>query len=283
MCLGGLILTFLCLGRAAGQERSSGETGMQAPYPPPGGAPPNRGEPPVYGPGLSEWLEYPRSPHCCGPVGANGPINSELYVRSGFIFPVGGGALNRNLYNGWAIEAGGRVLFFNPAIDRAWTIDLGIVNIYNNAHGNSQQFTLFNAPVRVAGPTGTPVITNFPVVSASPADLNQTFASLSGGREWYLWGTADCGRGAPNWRAGFDAGGRWGTGKLDMHEINHRLDVIGTAFFALHTDIEYPCGCCTPFAGLRGEYGYTWTDLLQHQNRADVPYLGLLFNLGVRF
>ena len=48
-------------------------------------------------------------------------------------------------------------------------------------------------------------------------------------------------------------------------------------------DIEYPCGCCTPFAGIRGEYGYTWTDILQHQNRADLQYLGLLFNLGVRF
>src|SRR5437867_1586447 len=111
VCLGSLVLVLLALGRAHGQGMpftsgtSSGgisgggssayrtTPGTPAGQDEPGGAPSGSLSPPAPVPpgpqdsltsfGLSSWIKYPRSPGCCGPVGANGPIGSEIYFRSG--------------------------------------------------------------------------------------------------------------------------------------------------------------------------------------------------------
>jgi hypothetical protein len=121
-------------------------------------------------------------------------------------------------------------------------------------------------------------------------ELNRTYVNLGVGRDWYLWGQAptylNCGQrecGQLAWRFGIDGGGRYGTAKLSLHEIQHRKDAIAGIYAAAHTDVEYPCGCCTFQAGIRVEYDYTWMDILQEQNDADVQEINLLFTAGVRF
>jgi hypothetical protein len=94
-------------------------------------------------------------------------------------------------------------------------------------------------------------------------------------------GNASCD--TTSWRVGFDAGGRWGTARLETHQLKHRSDVIGSAFFAAHSDVEVPCGCCIFYYGLRLEYDYTWSDILQLQNKSDLQDLNLLVTTGVRF
>ena len=66
---------------------------------------------------------------CQGPVGGNGPIGWETYLRSGVSLPFGGGPLARALDPGWVIQGGARSLFFNSAQDAAWTADFSVSNI----------------------------------------------------------------------------------------------------------------------------------------------------------
>src|SRR5260370_3308024 len=40
-------------------------------------------------PGLSHWITY-TNPDCCGPVGGNGPIGYEVFLRGGLSLPVEG-------------------------------------------------------------------------------------------------------------------------------------------------------------------------------------------------
>ncbi len=54
-------------------------------------------------------------------------------------------------------------------------------------------------------------------------------------------------------------------------------------FVGLSSDVEIPCGCCTFLAGMRGEWGYNWADILQHQNSSDLQDVNILFTAGVRF
>src|ERR1700682_1701067 len=62
--------------------------------------------------GLSSWITGIHE-ECLGPMGANGPIRSELYLRAGPSVPIGGGFFNETLKTGWEIQGGGRTLFFN--------------------------------------------------------------------------------------------------------------------------------------------------------------------------
>ena len=261
-----------------------------------GSPPPPPHMPIPLGPPLSPYLNYPRSPCCCGAVGTcGGPIGSELFIRSGFSFPVGSGIFNQFLHTGWDIEGGARVLFFNQPSTRAWTVSLSVSNIFNRTGDANQPITLFRFPVHtlvVSSPTSqqgsasvaTPTIVQVPQVTATVSSLNQTFVNLGFGREWWLLGSAYPGsQGGCNWRVGIDGGGRWGTADVQFNEFQHRTDVIGGLFCAIHSDVEWVCRCAIPFAGVRFEYNYIWTSLLQDQNNGNYQSLNLLFQLGVRF
>ena len=113
------------------------------------------------------------------------------------------------------------------------------------------------------------------------ASLSQDSSIVGVGREYYLWGSAD--QPCNKWRVGADLGGRIGSAKVDFNEIEHRTDNLWGAYVAVHSDWEMPCGSFVWFAGLRVEYGYTWTSILQSQNNSDVGDLAVLINLGVRF
>jgi hypothetical protein len=125
-------------------------------------------------------------------------------------------------------------------------------------------------------------------------DLNRTFFNVGFGRDWYLFGEAPtylnrgcgengCGCGGPVWRIGVDGGGRYGTAKLEVNQVRHRTDTIAAMYVGAHSDVEVPCGCCIFQAGIRVEYDYTWMDILQEQNDADVQGINLLFTIGTRF
>jgi hypothetical protein len=111
--------------------------------------------------------------------------------------------------------------------------------------------------------------------------LNRTFVNAAFGREWYLWDPSNSN--GWMWRAGFDIGGRYGSGKLDLNQLPHRNKVFGGGFVSLHTDIEWPCGACIYQAGFRAEWDYTASEILQSQNNGDVQDVNLMLTFGVRF
>src|SRR5262249_44566567 len=131
-----------------------------------------------------------------------------------------------------------------------------------------------------------PIIQGLPATVLPSIDVtfnryNRTFVNAAFGREWHLWDPANSD--GWMWRAGFDAGPRYGTSKLDLNELPHRTRVIGGAFVSLHTDVEWPCGACIYQAGFRAEYSFTFSEILQDQNNANVHDIMLMLNLGVRF
>jgi hypothetical protein len=249
--------------------------------PPPGIEPFSRAVPSVVapettpqavGPGLSQWMSYQR-PDCCGNVGFDGPIYAELYLLTGLEIPAEGKIFGKVLETGWVVQGGGRTLFFNPAIDRDWNIDLSISNVFNRGQRSDIRPAL-NLP---GSPTPVPF---------SIKDMNRTYANAAFGREWYFRRPADAW--IQNWRIGLSAGGRLGSEKLQLFQTTtrwsfHRTDVIAGLFAVLNADVEIPCGCCTFLAGMRVEWGYNWSDILQEQNNSDLQDVNILFTAGVRF
>lgn len=254
-----------------------------------GNPPPPPMVPVPLGPPITPYLNYPRTPCCCGPVGkCGGPLGYDLFIRSGFAFPVGGGIFNKYLHTGWDIEGGARLYFFNPPSTAAWYGSMSIGNIFARTGNANQPITFFNLPIHVPSTTpggiSTGAIRVLPQALLTVSSLNMTFVSLGFGRECWLHGSADPGQQHGwNWRAGWEFGGRWGSGEVQFNEIQHHTGVVGGMYGAIHSDVEYPFRCGIGFAGVRLEYNYIWTSLLQDQNDGDFSSLNLLFQLGVRF
>lgn len=265
-----------------------GGGGSYGPYTPsPGGAMPGYGQhfgpttsqgtpaPGTHGapipgeqPGISDWLAYPRTAACCGPIGGDGPIVSEFYWRIGASQPFGEGVLARTAHLGLHLESGLRTLLYNVNGNSAWVIDLGLSNSQYNMT-STQSVTLRN-------PNGS-------TTNVIPGGLNQTFFNAGLGRQWYLMGGGRRQNGNVTWRSGCDVIGKWGTEKLDIVRGRHRTDVIGGVGLAAFTDFEYFCGCCVFTFGARVEYGFVWSDVLQSHNDADLNYVNVMFTGGVKF
>lgn len=295
-----LLVTILGYGAARGQtpyptmNPNYGTGQRQAPYTPnnpldepqthPGQEDdPRMSQPTLERPGtLSSWITGPRSACCFGPVGGDGPIKEELFTRVGVSIPIGGGSIfSRTLQTGTDVGVGGRGLFFNAERTAAWTLELGLVSIWNHGTRPDIQIPL---NLLVPSPAGQATPVSFgqgALPGLTIRSLNRTFANLGFGREYYLWGAAGCG--SNTWRAGFDVGGRWGSSRAEFNEIRHRTGVVEGVWGAIHTDLEMPCGCCTFLAGFRAELSYTYSNILQEQNNAQVMDVNVLFNLGVRF
>jgi hypothetical protein len=246
-------------------------------------APPDGGMP--HGPtsngptGLSSYITGTR-PNCCGPVGGDGPICSELYFRIGASVNLGHtSALNDVIHTGWMVEGGYRSLFFNPEQTDAWTIEFGLSNTTNQGKFNGSGGIPLTVLVPNSAGTGTPIRFGTDVPGITLRNLNRTAANLGGGHEWYLNGHAN--DNCPTWRAGFDIGGRWGSANAEFNELRHRSKVFEGIWVALHTDVEIPCHCCTFLAGFRMEWDYTFSDLLQ--GTSDLTGINFLANFGVRY
>jgi hypothetical protein len=242
--------------------------------------PPAPSEPgPSPTPQVSRWIAGPTC-DCCGPFTGK-TIGYEIYLRSGVSVPFGSGPIAKDLDPGWTIQGGARVLFFNPSKLAAWTVDLSVSNVFNHAHGEHKA-TLNN--IIVPGPAnifGQSTSQTVPSIDVTFNGLNRTFVNAAFGREWYLWDPANSN--GWMWRAGFDLGPRYGTGKLDLNELPHRTKVFGGGFVSLHTDLEWPCGAYIYQAGFRFEWDYTASDILQSQNNGDVQDANFMLTFGVRF
>lgn len=209
------------------------------------------------------WVTHPRN-YCSSCGGSKPPIQTELYFRTGPSFIVGGGTYGQSLETGITFQGGAKAMFFNPPFDSAWYLDFSLSNSQNSASGNPRTVTLIVDDV---------------ATQATIRGLNRTFVSAGLGRAWYLVGTAQ--DEAPSLRWCLDGGGRWGTARGDFFEITHETDVIGGAYVGSQLDLEIPCRYCLFHVGLRLEYGYTWSDMLQRQS--DVQDLNLLFQVGIRY
>jgi hypothetical protein len=293
--LGGLVATVLGLGVAHGQGPAmpSGDLGLSKPVPATTGT---GGLDPVGPPVLadtvavhrdqpSDWILGPRPAGCCGVIGLNGPIEGEAYIRAGISFPVGGAIFSKTLDNGWDIEGGVRSLFLNKEQDAAWVVELGITNIFNPGTTNGLVVNLANVPVTTPSPiTGAAATTVVvPNLSVTVKNLNRTYGDLAIGREIWLLGNAQSSREELNWRIGTDFGGRWGSDKVELNGLNHRTATIGGVFVAVYSDIEVPVGSLIFIGGIRGEWGYTWNQVLQTSNNSENVDINVLFQLGVRF
>jgi len=307
-----LAVVSCCMAHAQAPPAAMNETEAAAPAPTPGNealSPTDMTAParPPLPPGLSKWITYGQ-PDCSGLIGGNGPIKEELYLRTGPSLPLGESLFGHVLTTGWDVQGGGRTLFFNPAMDRAWSVDLSISSIWNDGQHADRKFPLFLLaspnPPAVAG--GTPDVYSATVLGTL-RELNRTSVNLGLGREWYLIGKAtSCACGERNWRVGIDGGAGYGTesasinidsipglppvdlttpsnGSTVIHMMRRRTDTIASSFVSLHTDLEIPHGCCVYQVGFRVEWAYTWSDIMQRQNDSNIMEVNLLMTFGVRF
>lgn len=239
--------------------------------------------------GLSDWITYRRPG--CSQHGSDPAIQTEIYLRSGAAFPFGGRILGDILDTGWMIQGGGKSLFFDDSYVRAWFVDVSLANVYASTNNKAN-----SRPVVIGGRT------------TLVSEYNRTFVGLGLGQTWYLMG--DGREAGPNLRVSADAGGRWGSASATFSAVKHRSDVIGGIYVGLQADMEMPmasflpcascgdgagCGAtggcngrtnCEPLPcifvlGLRTEWAYTWSDVLQQVS--DVQDINLLAHFGVRY
>jgi hypothetical protein len=179
-----------------------------------------------------------------------------------------------------------RTLFFNPPADTAWTVDLGLSTAFFGPNRHPPTVSIRNPNFN---PTQAATGTNLATAPVTPKDLNESYLNLALGQEYYLWGSAYCPTGCtgPNWRIGWDVGGRYGTGHLALQPnvffIPPRTASVGGFFVSLHSDLEIPTGCCIFFIGFRSEYGWAFSDILGAGNDGDLQTVNLLVNFGLRF
>jgi hypothetical protein len=261
--------------------------------PPPSQVPAvNAGLPPGSVP--DPWITYDR-PGCCGPMGGNGPIGYEGYVRTGVSIPMGNNLVQESLNPGWQVTGGARSLFFNRATTAAWTADTGLGYTYNDGGRPDRRFNVL-FPFNVVNNNVFPA-TNTLVFAPIPVTIrayDRTAVHLAGGFEKYFGNPAYCP--GTHFRIGGDVGGRWGASRLELNDVTfgpnnityrHLYDVYGTVYLSLHSDLELPISPCTTFiAGFRAEWAQNWSDILkdsQPRLTANLQEVNLLLNFGLRY
>lgn len=215
----------------------------------------------------SPWLD-PSCPECCGPIGYNGPIGSELYLRSGAALSIGDGEINERVQVGYDLRGGGRTLLFNPAADRAWVLDIGVGYTYNNGKQDDVGFLVDGELLSIRG-------------------LHRTSFSFGLGREWFLLRpVTDCT--GPNVRFGVDVHGHYGSSHMDLNVVGfadgyrREHDAFGGYAVGIQTGIEIPFNSWFWTLGTRLEWRYTYLDLLPNFG-GGFHDLNILFSSGIRF
>jgi hypothetical protein len=205
---------------------------------------------------------------CCGPLGAHGPVGQEVYFRFGASFPLGDGLLARGLNNGYTVQGGGRSQLFEPVGDTAWAVDLHLQYQYNNATSED-----------VVTVRGEPVIVR---------ELHRWGVGVGIGQDMFLsapgfvGGTWDA-----NFRLGWDVGGRFGTGHVDLNPLfdldgyRRKQDTFCQPFAGVMASMEMPIGGWTCIAGGRLEWAYTTrVDWIKDD---DFHEINALLMVGVRY
>jgi hypothetical protein len=68
---------------------------------------------------------------------------------------------------------------------------------------------------------------------------------------------------------------------VNFNQFGHLTDVVGSAYAAAHSDLEFPWHACLFHAGIRLEWSYTWSDVLQRTS--DASDVSVLLSVGVRY
>jgi hypothetical protein len=229
----------------------------------------NGARPPYAIPGYTNWIrrDGAQCPSCLGPWGGDPLIGQELYLRGGASFPLGG-TLGSNLAPGFTVQLGARTLFFNQTYTAAWVVDTGIQNTFNSGKDNGDTFR-----IPADSPLGLPI-----TVPVTVREVNRTSVNLGAGREWFVYPALYT---PAHIRYGVDFGGRWGSTKTSFNEAGSRTDVFGTAYFGGHALYEFPFRDTIVNFGVRGEYNYTWSDVLNRSS--DISEANILLSAGVRY
>lgn len=222
---------------------------------------------------LSDWIMY-RCDACEGRFGKVTPLFTEIYAHAGASFPVGGMTLSRELKTGWSFVGGARAMFFNEQYTSAFIVDAHVINTHESGGAQNDEFpvTITHNGQRVKfGPGGTP--------GATVEYSNRTMFGLGIGRDWYPWQAANA-EGC-KWRIGIDGGGRYGSGRVVFNEFGHSTDVIGGLYAGIHSKVEIPIRSLIWHVGLRIEWAYTWSDVLQVTS--DVQDINFFLTVGARY
>ena len=185
---------------------------------------------------------------------------------------------------GFLFQGGVRALFFNDSATRAWAIDASISHQSNGQDPNELY------PLRVIDFTGNTDITGQPEVKliqfgtpTLPAirirETHRTYVNLGVGRDYY-WRTSAEEPGTM-FRIGWDTGGRYGALSQEYNLIKHRTDVVGGIFVGAHGEFEIPSRWGLWQLGVRTEYAYTWSDILQRAS--DIQEINVMMTFGVRY
>lgn len=265
------------------QVRDGGKNPTPDILPAPAGTMPARPDGLPMGSVTSPWIDYSR-PDCCGPMGG-GPIGYEFYNRNGPSIPIANGILNRTLDTGWMSEIGARSLFFNPSGTLAWTVDAGLSYTYNNSGASN---VVYSIPLPTLDAQGAVVVQD---VNVTTRDYQRWSFNVAAGRDWYIMRPAY--EPGWHWRLGWDVGGRWGYGRLELNDLStlptsigfrHVGDTFGAVALGLHEDIEIPLrNCVSVICGIRGEWVYNWTDIVPANVGRDLQDVNILLNLGFRY
>lgn len=230
---------------------------------------------------------------CCGPVGANGPVTYEVYLRTGPSITVGGGPeFSGALKDGWMVAGGGRTLYFNPAGDAAWALDLGLSYTYTRGAGAERVIGVGTTPAANNNPNSPDfgrVVDPEQINAFNIRGYHRTSFNFAVGRDYWLNGPGNVAcDGGWNTRVGWDVGGRWGTSHVDLVPVNNqaqyfrRTAIFHGMFLGLNWTKEIPMGSWIGFIGGRFEYSYDWGNVVPPQD-GDLQSVNLLLSLGVRF
>lgn len=236
----------------------------------------------------SRWIT--NGPCLCDGAGQSPPIAAEVYFRTGISTPFASSfnhhdVLGRDMRAGFLYQFGIRTLFFDAPATRAWAVDVSISHIDN---GQDPDIGYPLAVIDFTGDidplTGQPEVKliqfgtpNLPAVHIR--ETHRTYLNLGVGRDSYWSASADDpGR---RFRIGWDIGARYGALSQEYDRIKHRTDVIGGAFFGVHGEFEFPTSWGAWHAGVRCEYSYTWSDILQRAS--DIQEINTMATFGIRY
>jgi hypothetical protein len=207
-------------------------------------------------------------------------------LQTGPTLPVSGGFIAQSVKTGWAVGGGGKTLFFNPAGDAAWVVDLGLMYQYNEGSGDRAiPFIVSLATDNNPNALGL----------ATVRGLSRVSGSIGLGRDWFVLGPAYNGAcNTRNLRYGFDTDFRYGSARLDMNILGadgrpsggylKAGSIFASAVIGTHADLQIPFGGVMWESGVRVEWGYTWTHLLRFPNRSsDITDVNILLRTGLRF
>lgn len=218
----------------------------------------------------------------------------ELYARGGFAVNLGDGILDRTLRTGKSFTFGARSFRFNEDNSAAWTADVAIEYIYNNARESEVVLTRegTTAVNRLGTTVNLPTITEYTI-----PQLHRTSGRVAVGREWYF--------GGEDWRGvrlnfGMDVGGKLGHVSAKLFVLDRQIDglqqfdqlpnfndghtssVNKGVFVGVNTGVLLPMDGYDISFGGRFEWGQDWFLRISNNDRGLEMIQGQLF-VGVRF